>query len=173
MVRDDHGLLVTAGVDDGVEEYLREEDPFHPVVIWVDESRSVVGGLLPPGAISAEAVDDRGSRVAAAVGHGAYIAALDQPNEGEEAIVCCRDANGDPVRRPRAADYPSVRVTDADEPCPACGALDWEEYTPTEEWRGGSVTADGTTVPNPVVSCRVCGHEGARADVLHHAHPAP
>jgi hypothetical protein len=159
VVRDDRGLLVTAGVDDGVEEHLREEDPFHPVVIWIDGSCSVVGGLLPPGAVSAEAVDDRGDRIAATVGEGVYVAALEQPNEGEESLVCCRDAEGNPVRRPRAADYPSVSVTDAEEPCPACGALDWEEYMPTERWRSGSVGPDGTAVPNPVVSCRVCGHE--------------
>lgn len=159
VVRDDDGLLVTTDVNEDGGEYVREEDPFHPVVIWVDESRSAVGGLLPPGAVSAEAVDDRDGRVAAAVGHGAYIAVLDQPNEGEEPVVCCRDTSGTPVRRPWAADYPSVRVADAEVQCPACGALDWEEYTPFEEWRGGTVGPNGAAVANPVVSCRVCGHE--------------
>jgi hypothetical protein len=85
---------------------------------------------------------------------------LEQPNDGREAIVCCRDAVGDPVRRPWAGDYPSVRVTDTEEPCPACDAIDWDEYTPFEEWRGGSPGPNGGTIqPNPVVSCRVCGHE--------------
>jgi hypothetical protein len=51
-------------------------------------------------------------------------------------------------------------VTDAQEPCPACGAIDYDEYTPFEEWRGGRPGPDGTTIdPTPVVSCRVCGHE--------------
>ena len=37
---------------------------------------------------------------------------------------------------------------------------DWDEYTPFEEWRGGSAGPNGGTIqPNPVVSCRVCGHE--------------
>src|SRR6185295_12419797 len=49
-----------------------------------------------------------------------------------EPIVCCRDDAGRPVRRPLPAAYPSVRVTDTDEPCPACGAIDYEEYVPTE-----------------------------------------
>jgi hypothetical protein len=120
----------------------------------------VVGGLLPPGAVSAEGVDDRGTRVDAAVAAGAYVAMLEQPNDGHEPIVCCRDAGGEPVRRPWAADYPSVCVSDAQEPCPACGAIDYDEYTPFEEWRGGRPGPDGTTIdPTPVVSCRVCGHE--------------
>jgi hypothetical protein len=160
VVRVDRGLLVTEEVGDGGGTYLNEADPFQPVKTWVDESRSVVGGVLPPGAVSAEAVDDRGARVAAVVGGGAYAAILEQPNDGHEAIVCCRDASGTPVRRPWAADYPSVHVTDATEPCPGCGAVDWDEYTPHEEWRGGRGSkVDGTHVANPVVSCRVCGHE--------------
>jgi hypothetical protein len=104
-------------------------------------------------------VDDRGTRVAAAVAEGAYVALLEQPLDGHEPIVCCRAANGDPVRRPRAADYPSVRVTDAQEPCPACGAIDYDLYTPFEEWRGGRRDPNRTMVPNSVVSRRVCGHE--------------
>jgi hypothetical protein len=91
---------------------------------------------------------------------GAYVAVIDQPNDGSEAVVCCRDSAGQPVRRPWAADYPSVRVDDAQESCPACEALDWDEYTPWEEWRGGRGSkVDGTHIANPVVSCRVCGHE--------------
>jgi hypothetical protein len=120
----------------------------------------VVGGRLPPGAVSAEAVDDRGLRVSALVADGVYAAMLEQPHEGRDPIVCCRDADGHFVRRPWAADYPSVRVTDAAEPCPACGETDWDEYTPFEEWRGGSGSkVDGTHVANPIVSCRICGHE--------------
>lgn len=111
----------------------------------------MVGGLLPPGAVSAEALDDRRARVAAAVADGAYVAILEQPNDGHEPIVCCRDAGGEAVRRPWAADYPSVRVTDAAEPCPAYGAVDYDEYTPFEQWRGGHGGPNGTTVPNPVV----------------------
>ena len=161
MVRlEDGHLLVTDEVDAGGGSCLREEDRFGPAKSWVDENRCVVGGLLPPGAVSAEVVDDRGARVAASVGGGAYVAVLEQPNDGREAIVCCRDAAGDPVRRPWAGDYPSVRVTDTEQRCPACGAIDWDEYTPFEEWRGGSPGPNGGTIqPNPVVSCRVCGHE--------------
>jgi hypothetical protein len=160
VVRAEHGVLVTGDIGEGGGSYLRDDDRFQPVKSWVDQRRSVVGGLLPPGAVSAEAVDDTGNRVVASVAEGAYVAVLEQPNDGHEPVVCCRDENGKTVRRPWAADYPSVRVTDAKEPCPACGAIDWDEYTPFEEWRGGRGSkVDGTHVPNPVVSCRACGHE--------------
>jgi hypothetical protein len=131
----------------------------NPVKSGVDENRCVVGGLLPPGAVGVEAVDDRGTRVVAAVAEGAYAALARAAQRRREPIVCCRDAGGEPVRRPWADDYPSVRVTDAQEPCSACGAIDYDEYTPFEEWRGGRGGPNGTRVANPVVSCRVCGHE--------------
>jgi hypothetical protein len=157
---DDGHLLVTDEVGDGGGSCLLEWDRFHPTTSWVDESRCVVGGLLPPGAVSAEVVDGQGRRISATVGQGAYVAVLAQPNDGHDAIVCCRNAAGDAVRRPWVDDYPSVRVTDTEEPCPACGSIDWDEYTPFEEWRGGRGSkVDGTHIPNPVVSCRVCGHE--------------
>lgn len=174
VVRDQHGLLVTDGVAGGGGAYLREQDPFHPEPASVDEDHCVVGGRLPPGAVSAEVVDDRGSRVIATAADGVYAAMLEQPNEGHEPIVCCRDQDGDFVRRPWAADYPSVRVTDTDEPCPACGAVDWDEYTPFEEWRAGSGSkVDGTHAANPVVSCRVCGHEETEGSFMSMRSAAP
>ena len=162
VLRLDDGSVVATddvGVDGGCG--FLPGDRFHPVKSSVDGERCVVGGLLPPGASSVEAVDDRGVRIPAAVAHGAYVAVLQQPDDGSDPIICCRDADGRPVRPPRAADYASVAVLDAQEPCPACGAIDFEEYRPIEDWRGGEVLPDGTTVPRPVVRCRMCGHEEA------------
>lgn len=119
----------------------------------------VVGGLLPPGAVSAEAVDDRGARIAAAVGNGAYVVVLDQPSDGAEPIVCCRDRDGHPVSRPPAAGHPGVPVEDADVVCPACRAIDFEEYLPFEAGSSGETDSAGRIVPRPVVRCRVCGHQ--------------
>jgi hypothetical protein len=174
VVRAEYGLLVTYDVQGGGGSYVRDEDRFAPVKSWLDADRSVVGGLLSPGAVRAEAVDDRGHRVPAEVGGGAYVAVIEQPNDGYEAIVCCRDASGRPIRRPWAADYPSVRVSDAREDCPACGALDWDEYTPWEQWRGGRGSkVDGTHLANPVVSCRVCGHEEREGSFFGMSREAP
>ena len=44
---------------------LRRVDSFRPVRTWLDGEGSLVGGVLPPGAVSAEVVDGRGVRVAA------------------------------------------------------------------------------------------------------------
>jgi len=172
VVRAEHGLLVTDDVGDGGGTYLRDSDPFHPEQSWVSETQSIVGALLPPGATSAEVVGDRGERVVAMVGGGAYAAVLDQPNDGREPVVCCRDEAGRPVRRPWAADYPSRRVDDAEEACPACGATDWDVYSPFEEWRGGRGSkVDGTHVASPVVSCRVCGHEEPEGGIMRFSSP--
>ena len=157
---DDGSVLVTNDIaTERSGTYLRAGDPFHPGKHWVDEDHCVVGGILPPGAAIVDVVDDRGIRVTATVAGGAYAALLDQPTDGHESMVCCRDAAGEPVRRPWPSEYPSERVTDAEEPCPACGAIDYDEYIPFEEWRGGRGSPNGTVIPNPVVSCRVCGHD--------------
>jgi hypothetical protein len=165
VVRTEYGLLVTADVGDDAGGYVRDDDPFRLEAAWVSEAQCVVGGRLPPGASCAEVVDDRGQRVVATVGAGAYVAVLEHPYEGREPVVCCRDGAGRPVRRPRAADYPSRRVVDAEEPCPACGATDWDVYTPFEQWRAGRGSkAAGTHIASPVISCRVCGHEETEAN---------
>lgn len=158
--RDDGEIVVTDDVSNDRGQALRDDDRYSPVKTWLDEDRSLVGGLLPPGAFSAEVIDNRGMRIAAEVGRGAYAAIVEQPMLGHpEPVVCCRDDAGAPVRRPLPADYPSVLVDDADQPCPACGAIDYDECVPTEPWRGGRSGPDHTTIPSPIVVCRVCGHE--------------
>lgn len=160
IVRQPDGMtLVTGDVTEGWGTYLRSEDPYEPVSAWLDDGRSVVGGLLASGVASVDIVDHGGRRLAASIGNGAYAAILAEPNRGGEPVVCWRDAAGTPLRRPLPAAYPSVRVTDATEPCPACGAVDYDESTPTESWRGGRPGPGGTTIPNPIVVCRVCGHQ--------------
>ena len=160
VVRRGDGVVMVSQdvrVDRGVP--LRADDIYRPHKTWLPDDRSLVAGMLPTGAISAEVVDDRGVRVAAMVGGGAYAAVLEQPNDGHEPVVCCRDATGSPVRRPLPADYPCTAVDDAGVPCPACGAIDYEERIATEHWRGGRPGPDGGTIPNPIVVCRHCGHE--------------
>jgi hypothetical protein len=70
VVRTEHGLVVTDDVSVGGGIGRRADDPFDPAMTGVSESQSVVGGRLPPGAVSAEAVDDRGVRVEAVLADG-------------------------------------------------------------------------------------------------------
>lgn len=156
--RDDGEIVVTSDVSDGRDPALHHGGQ-RPGMAWVDEDRSVVGGLLPAGAVSAEVVDDRAVRINAEVGRGAFAVIVDLAMASPEPVVCCRDEAGAPVRWPLAADYPIVPVDDSNEACPACGAVSWEEYVPTESWIGGRPGPDSRTVPNPIVVCRVCGHE--------------
>jgi hypothetical protein len=77
-----------------------------------------------------------------------------------------------PVRRPLPGGYPCAPVDDAEEPCPACGAVDYEECVPTENWRGGRAGPDGTTIsPSPIVVCRVCGHEEHEGSIMRPSSP--
>ncbi len=167
--RDDGVVVVSRDVSGKGGHPLRDDDLHRPVKLWLDGGRSLVGGLLPPGALSAEVVDDRGARVAAEIGGGAYVAILEQPNDGYEPVVCCRDAAGAPVRRPLPADYPCAPVEDAEEPCPACDAISYGECLPTESWRGGQGGPDGAIVPGPIVVCRVCGHEEFGGAIMRYA----
>jgi hypothetical protein len=155
---DDGEIVVTDDVGNGRGAALHRGGQ-RPGKAWIAEDRSVVGGLLPVGAVSAEVVDDRAVRIAAEVGGGAYAAIVDQSMERPECVVCCRDEAGVPVRWPLPADDPVAPVDDAEEPCPACGAVSWEEYVPTESGRSGRLGPDGRTMLSPIVVCRVCGHE--------------
>ena len=164
--RGDGEIMVTGDVRCEGGQRVREGNRFGPVKVWLPNDRSLVGGLLAPGAVGVEVVDDTGARVAAVVRAGAYAAVLEQPIDGQEPVVCCRDRAGSPVRRPLAGEYPGSLVVDADEPCPACGAIDYEECRPTEQWRGGSPGHGGTTIPSPIVVCRRCGHEEPEGTIM-------
>ncbi len=100
-----------------------------------------------------------------------YAAILEQPDDGHEPVVCCRDAVGDPVRRPISDEYARTPVGDAEEPCPACGAIAYEECVPTESWRGRRSGPDGRMVPSPLVVCRVCGHQEIEGAIIRLSSP--
>jgi hypothetical protein len=157
--RQDGDVLLTHDVRDDRGQPLRDGDRYVPMKTWLADDRSLVGGLLPHGAVSVEVIDSRGTRVSAVIGDGVYAAALDERNDGDEPIVCCRDASGEVVRLPVPDEYPRASVPDAEEPCPGCEAIDYEECAPTEDWRGGRARPDGSTEPGPIVVCRVCGHQ--------------
>jgi hypothetical protein len=167
VIRGDDGAIeFTHDVHELRGQPLQPGRPYEPVMIWLADERCLVGGLLPPGAASAEVVDEAGRRVDAAVGSGAYVAAVEQPAARGEPVVLCRDAVGAPVRRPLPGEYPSTPVTDTSEPCPACGAVDWEECVPNEQWRGGRTGPGGARIPSPIVVCRVCGHDEPEGSIM-------
>jgi hypothetical protein len=64
--------VVTHDVSGDTGQLLHGGDRYRPVTTWLHARRSLVGGLLPPGAVSAEVVDERGERVGATVDSGAY-----------------------------------------------------------------------------------------------------
>jgi hypothetical protein len=146
VVRGDDGVLTVtrdvAGGDHG--QPLRDGDVYHPIEVWLSGARSLVGGLVAPGATAVEVVDDRGTKLSARLGGGAYAVILTEPSHCHELLVIDRAA----------------------EPCPACGAVDYEECVPTESWRGRRSGPDGVTmVISPIVVCRRCGHEEAEGGI--------
>jgi hypothetical protein len=172
--RDDGEIVITYNVGDDRGQPLRGSDDFRPVQMGLDRARTIVAGLLPPGAVSAEVVEDGGARIAAVVGGGVYAAVLDQPIDGREPVVCCRDESGAPVPRPLAADWTRTAVSDAEEPCPACGAIAYDEVLPTDDSRGGrgGHGHDGPLEPCRIVVCRACGHEeGAGSSLMRFTSP--
>ena len=159
IVRGDDGeIALTHDVALEGGQPLQPWDRYQPICLGLSDERMLVGGLLPPGAVSVEAVEATGLRKAAAIGGGAYAVILEDGQHGEPALGY-RDAAGTYVHRPMPAEYAHQPVPDAEEPCPVCGAVEYEEYFPTEDWRGGS-GRKGTDsfVPSPLIMCRVCGH---------------
>jgi hypothetical protein len=160
MVRCDDGeIVLTHDVSSDRGQPLQPYDRYQPIRIGLSDERMLFGGLLPPGAVSVEAVEATGARKAAAVGHGTF-AVIFEDGEHSEPTLGYRDAAGAFVHRPMPAEYPHQPVTDAQEPCPVCGAIEYDEYFPTEDWRAGrGRKGTDTFVPSPLVVCRVCGHQ--------------
>jgi len=157
--REDGEIVLTHDVTLDWGQPLQPWDRYQPIRIGLSGERMLFGGLLPPGAVSVEAVEATGVRKAAAVGGGTYAVIFEDGDHGEPALGY-RDAAGAFVHRLMPAEYAHQPVTDAEEPCPVCGAVQYEEYFPTEEWRGGRGTkGTDTFVPSPLVVCRVCGHQ--------------
>ncbi len=160
IVRRDDGEIVLAhdvALESG--QPLQPWDRYQPICVGLCDDRMLFGGLLPPGAVSVEAVEATGIRKAVAVGGGSYAVILEDREPSEPALGY-RDAAGAFVHRPMPAEYPYHPVADAEERCPVCGAVQYDEYFPTEGWRGGrGVNGTDTFVPSPLVVCRVCGHQ--------------
>jgi hypothetical protein len=169
--RDDGEIVLAYDVTLDWGQPLQPYDRYQPVRVGLSDERVLFGGLLPPGAVSVEAVEATGVRQAAAVGGGAYAVIFEDREHGEPALGY-RDAAGAFVHRPMPGEYPHRPVTDADEPCPVCGAVQFEEYFPTEDWRGGrGRKGTDSFVPSPLVVCRLCGHQERTGAIMRFGQP--
>jgi hypothetical protein len=157
--RDDGEIALTHDVTLDGGQSPQPWDRYQPIRLGLSDERMLFGGLLPPGAVSVEAVEATGMRKAAAVGRGTYAVIFEDGEHGEPALGYL-DMAGAFVHRPMPAEYPHRPVSDAEEACPVCGAVQYDEYFPTEDWRAGRGTkGTDTFVPSPLVVCRVCGHQ--------------
>ena len=112
MRRGDGAIVITGDLSNEDGSPIDRLD-YRPVTRWLDGGRRLVGGLLPPGAVSAEVVDDAGARTVAGVGGGVYVAIVHEPDPGYRPVVCCREVAGDPVSRPLPQDWSRSEVSDA------------------------------------------------------------
>ncbi len=172
IVRQEDGeIALTHDVSLESGQPLQPWDRYQPIRLELSQERMLFGGLLPPGAVSVEVVEATGLRKPAAVGGGTYAVILEDGEHGEPALGY-RDAAGSFIHRPMPAEYPHQPVPDAEEPCPVCGAIQYDEYFPTEEWRAGrGGKGTDTFVPSPLVVCRVCGHQEQAGQITRYGQP--
>lgn len=123
----DGEIAVTRDVTLDWGQPLQPWDRYQPIRLGLSDDRMLFGGLLPPGAVSIEAVEATGVRKAAAVGGGTYAVPFEDGEHSEPALAY-RDAAGAFVHRPMPAEYPHQPVNDAQEPCPVYGAAQYDEY---------------------------------------------
>jgi hypothetical protein len=51
-------------------------------------------------------------------------------------------------------------------------AVQYEEYFPTEDWRGGrGMKGTDSFVPSPLIVCRLCGHQEQAGGIMRFAQP--
>jgi hypothetical protein len=133
-------------------------DASHWAVHGLAGDRTAEGGVLPVGAVGAEALDRAGGRMPAAVGGRACVIVLDEPATGELHPVRFFVQDGQTVIRPLPAPWPRTPIDDVEEPCPACGGTAWDEVRPQDDSYGARSTPDGGWEPTPFYVCRTCGH---------------
>jgi hypothetical protein len=132
-------------------------------MIPLDDSRALVFGLLPDGAVSAEAVSPDGERVPCIVAPGVWLVVLPDNQRGAELYpVLFHDRDGAPVNPGLPGDFEREAIGAREVSCPACGSDGWDLVTAA--WRGSGHLRNsrwGYNVygPGKAFVCRVCGHE--------------
>jgi hypothetical protein len=134
-----------------------------PTMIGLDDSRALVYGLVPDGAVRVEAVAPGGDRVPCTVGPGVWLVVLPDNELGAELYpVLFRDPDGAPVNPGLPADWERDAIGAREVPCPACGANAWDLVTAA--WEGSGALRNTRWGHNPAgpgkaFVCRTCGHE--------------
>lgn len=169
---DDGGIELTHDVTLSRGQPLVPWDRYRPIRLGLGDDLMLVGGLLPPGAVSAEAVQATGVRKLAGTGDGAYAVIFEDGEHGEHALGY-RDATGRFVHRPLPGEYAHEPIDDAEEPCVVCGEIQYEQYFVTEEWRAGrGKKGTDSFQPHPLIVCRVCGHQEHVSAISRFGQPA-
>ena len=147
--------------------------------VWTGQ-RSAEGGLLPPGAVSADVVYRSGRRHRAACKAGAWVIVLDEPTIGDARPVLFLDADGNIVRQPFPEGWACEARLDYHEPCPACGSRTWDRMRAPDGSAGMRWAGDGDppdeppdTVPSvgadweatPWRRCTTCGYSESEPNV--------
>jgi hypothetical protein len=160
VIRQDDGEIeLTHDVTADWGQPLQPWDRYKPARLGLGDDRVLFGGLLPSGAVSVEAVEATGVRRPATVAEGAWAVILEDGEHGDP-VLGYRDAEGAFVHRPMPDRYEHEPITDAQEPCPVCGQIEYEQYFVTEEWRAGrGRKGTDSFEPSPLIVCRVCGHQ--------------
>jgi hypothetical protein len=149
-------VMLYGSLDDASGEGVNDHRPRHT---GLPADRTALGGRLPDRAVTAEVLDDAGTRHPAAVGNGVWVAVLDQPIRGDVSPVCCRASDGSPVAAPLPASWDRQPVNDTDVPCRACHAIVWDEVRASDQSRGMSGRPGESRSPTPFAVCRACGQE--------------
>jgi hypothetical protein len=170
-------VLVSVEHPEDVAAVIREEDgslwltgylshgPGTLIEAYVPASEGLEGGLrveagrMPPGAVRAIGVDLDGSEFDPAVANGVWLMVLPRRLFASKTPVRFEDAQGSIVAPPLPEAWSRNPVTDAKEPCPACGESTWEQVTPDDDSRGMRGDSDGEMEPSPIAVCHTCGYE--------------
>lgn len=127
LARGEHGLLLTADLNDGGAFVIEGEvDSYGHHDLWFS------AGELLPGATRVLVLDRKGWVDALVSREGAAWLA---PTESSEPVVRFEDAHGRVVARPLPPLASRSPITDAVSECPACEGTSWEEirYRPEHE----------------------------------------
>jgi hypothetical protein len=140
-------------------------------MISFENSRALVFGLLPDGAVSVEAVSPDDERVPCILAPWLWLVVLPDNQRGAELYpILFQDRTGAPVNPGLPADWEREAIGAREAGYPACGSNRWDLVTAA---RGGSGHLSnarwghGPYGPGKAFVCCTCGHEETRRQRVH------